>query len=329
MLSIYFFMATFPSMRARYTGPVEPTSTYRGRLAPSPTGLLHMGHVRTFAVARGRARAGLLLLRIDDLDPQRSRPEFIESAEQDLRWLGLAWAGEPRRQSLRGAAYHAAWERLVAGGFVYPCRCSRRDLAQSASAPHERSAGVEDEPLYPGTCRPAWMPASAALPRARSLRCSASLPAAPDGAQDRARWLAAGPEGANWRFRVPLDEAVRWTDGGLGPQTFTAGRHFGDFAVWRRDGVPAYQLATVVDDAAMHITEVVRGADLLLSTARQLLLCRALGLTAPAWLHCPLVVDETGNRLAKRVDALSVRSLREQGLTPAAVLALAEAARLQ
>ncbi len=297
---------------------------YRGRLAPSPTGLLHLGHVRTFAVARDRAANGSLLLRIDDLDPQRSRPVFIAAAEQDLRWLGLAWAGEPWRQSLRGHAYRAIWERLVAGGFVYPCRCSRRDLAQSATAPHEQfheqtperphepGVGVgEDEPLYPGTCRPAWLPGAHA------------------GVRQRSDWLAAGPDGANWRFRVPLDEPVRWTDGGLGPQTLTASRHFGDFAVWRRDGVPAYQLATVVDDAAMRITEVVRGADLLLSTARQLLLYRALGLSAPAWFHCPLVVDGAGNRLAKRADALSVRSLREQGLSPGAVLAMAQAARLQ
>ena len=318
-------------------------SAYRGRLAPSPTGLLHLGHVRTFAVARDRAlaAAGSLLLRIDDLDPQRSRPAFIETAEQDLRWLGLQWDGESWRQSLRGAAYRAAWERLVAGGFVYPCRCSRRDLAQSASAPHEppheppheQGAGLEDEPIYPGTCRPTWMSAPAALPRAGSLPGPASLPVNgagyPAGSKDRAQWLAAGPDGSNWRFRVALDEPVHWPDGGLGPQTFTAGRHFGDFAVWRRDCVPAYQLATAIDDAAMQITEVVRGADLLLSTARQLLLYRALGLSAPQWFHCPLVVDETGNRLAKRADALSVRSLREQGLSPAAVLAMAEAAQLQ
>ena len=310
---------------------MHSSQPYRGRLAPSPTGLLHLGHVRTFAVARDLAAAGSLLLRIDDLDPQRSRAAFIQSAEQDLRWLGLRWDGEPWRQSLRGAAYRAAWEHLVASGFVYPCRCSRRDLAQSASAPHEppheQAAGMEDEPIYPGACRPAWMPAR--LPSARSLPGPASLSATPAGSQDRAQWLAAGPDGSNWRFRVPPDEPVHWPDGALGPQTFIAGRHFGDFAVWRRDGVPAYQLATTVDDAAMQITEVVRGADLLLSTARQLLLYRALGLSAPQWLHCPLVVDETGNRLAKRSDALSVRALRKQGLSPAAVLAMAEAARLQ
>ena len=286
---------------------------YRGRLAPSPTGLLHLGHVRTFAAAHRRAgaAAGDLLLRIDDLDPQRSRPEFMEAAMEDLRWLGLQWNGEPWLQSRRDAAYRAAWERLVEDGFVYPCRCSRRELQALATAPHESpvAADGEDELVYPGTCRPA------------------GLPGAAGGDADRARWLGAGPGGANWRFRVPDGEQLRWNDGGFGPQSYGAGRQFGDFAVWRRDGVPAYQLAVVVDDAAMGITEVVRGGDLLLSTARQLLLYRALGLPAPGWFHCPLVLDERGERLAKRNEALSVRALRERGRSAAEVLAMAEQAR--
>jgi glutamyl/glutaminyl-tRNA synthetase len=284
-------------------------TSYIGRLAPSPTGLLHLGHARTFAVAHRRARAaqGLLRLRIDDLDPQRSRPKFVRAAEDDLRWLGLLWNGEPWLQSGRVGEYRAAWERLVGGGWVYPCRCSRRDVRAAVSAPHERGAAdaAEDEGIYKGNCRPVWLPGSL------------------DGRAVRERWLAAGPAGANWRFRVPDGEALQWEDRGFGPQAFTAGQDFGDFSIWRRDDVAAYQLATVVDDAAMGVTEVVRGADLLLSTARQTLLFRALGFRTPGWFHCPLMLDAQGQRLAKRSDALSIRALRESGKTPSEVLAMA------
>ncbi len=304
---------------------------YCGRLAPSPTGLLHLGHVRTFGIGFTRARrllpdgaaAGRLLLRIDDLDPGRSRAEFVTAALEDLRWLGLAWDGEPWFQSARGAEYRAAWERLVARGWVYPCRCSRRELAGMAQAPHEPAGGARaavgvhgragaeaEESIYPGTCRPVWLPGEGA------------------GAAERESWLATGPLGWNWRFRVPDGERVEFKDGGCGPQQFVARLDFGDFAVWRRDGVPAYQLATVVDDAAMGVTEVVRGADLLLSAARQMLLFRALGLEMPAWRHCALVVDARGERLAKRHDALSVRALRERGLSADEVLAMAKKASL-
>ena len=294
---------------------------YVGRLAPSPTGLLHLGHVRTFGVAHARARSfdlGSLLLRVDDLDPQRSRDAFVAAALEDLRWLGLGWDGEPWFQSGRGAAYRLAWERLVERGWVYPCCCSRGELARIAGAPHEGAVGGSGaamaepaEVVYPGTCRPLWPPEAAA------------------GVAEREAWLAAGPEGRNWRFRVPDGKRVAFVDGGCGPQRFVAGRDFGDFAVWRRDGIPAYQLATVVDDAAMGVTEVVRGADLLLSTARQMLLLRALGLENPAWWHCPLVVDARGERLAKRTDALSVRALREQGVSAAEVVKMTRAARVE
>src|SRR5262249_21760726 len=155
----------------------------------------------------------------------------------------------------------------------------------------------DDEPLYPGTCRPA--------PDAAHLRNRVTAEAA----------VAISPAGGNWRFRVPDDEEIFFTDLHLGPQGLTPGRDFGDFIVWRRDDVPAYQLAVVVDDAAMQITEVVRGADLLRSTARQILLFRALGLTAPDYYHCDLVRDDTGVRLAKRHDALSLRKLREDDWT--------------
>jgi glutamyl-tRNA synthetase len=178
-------------------------------------------------------------------------------------------------------------------------------LAAAVSAPHEEDerndesarGGVQDdddEPIYPGRCRPA---AGAVVP-------------------------AREPAGVNWRFRISDGETIRFEDSGMGPCTYVAGRGFGDFVVWRRDDVPAYQLACVVDDATMQITEVVRGADLLKSTARQILLYRALGLAPPLWHHCPLVRDAAGQRLAKRTEALSLRALRERGLTPAEVRAM-------
>jgi glutamyl/glutaminyl-tRNA synthetase len=272
-------------------------STYRGRLAPSPTGFLHLGHARTFWVAQQRALAaqGTLILRDEDLDPNRSQPHFRRAMMEDLRWLGLQWQEGPDvggpfgpyTQSQRHDLYRDAWRRLMAGGWLYPCRCSRKDLALAMQAPHD------DEGVYPGTCRPATMTAE----------------------------QVDTPSGANWRFRVTDGEAVVFQDGHFGPQRFIAGRDFGDFLVWRRDDLAAYQLAVVVDDAAMGITEVVRGADLLKSTARQILLARALGVASPTWYHCALVVDEQGQRLAKRHDTLSLRKLREQGRQPEELLA--------
>ena len=275
-------------------------SSYRGRLAPSPTGLLHIGHARTFWIAAQRAieNQGALILRNEDLDPQRSRAEFAHAMIEDLRWLGIRWsegpdcggAYGPYAQSERRAHYLEAWRRLREGGFLYPCNCSRKDLAQSANAPND----ADDEPVYPGTCRERK-----------------------DGAEFKE------PAGMNWRFRVPNGEEIEFADLNLGRQRYVAGGDFGDFLVWRRDEVPAYQLAVVVDDTAMMITEVVRGADLLMSTARQLLLLRALGYAAPDYFHCDLVRDAAGVRLAKRQDALSIRHLRETGMTPERVLEVA------
>jgi glutamyl-tRNA synthetase len=265
---------------------------YRTRLAPSPTGLLHLGHARTFWTAQQRARThdGTLVLRIEDLDSARVRPEFTDALLADLRWFGFAWQEGPDcggpfgpyAQSERRSFFLAALEKLRATGLLYPCTCSRKDIQSAARAPH---AADDAEPLHPGICR------SNQKSKIANKKFS-------------------------WRFRVPDGEAISFIDAHLGPQQFIAGRHFGDFVVWRHDDVPAYQLAVVVDDAAMQITEVVRGADLLVSTARQLLLYRALGLTPPAFYHCPLMTDESGQRLAKRHDALSLRALREQGLTP-------------
>ena len=271
-------------------------SGYRGRLAPSPTGLLHLGHARTFWIAAQRASGhnGTLILRNEDLDPQRSKPEFVSAMIEDLCWLGIRWSEgpdcggpyAPYSQSERRAHYLAAWRKLRDLGAIYPCTCSRKDLAQAATAPNDS----DDEPIYPGRCR------------SRTDAASFSEPA-----------------GVNWRFRVPENEKIGFNDLHLGSQMFTAGRDFGDFVIWRRDDVPAYQLAVVVDDIAMKITEVVRGADLLKSTARQLLLYRTLGCSPPDFYHCDLLLDDSGVRLAKRHDVLSIRRLRQNGYTPAEV----------
>jgi len=274
-----------------------PKTIYRGRIAPSPTGYLHVGHALTFWRAQERARAagGELVLRVEDLDPARCRLEFRAALVQDLHWFGLRWeegpdvGGEfgPYVQSERRAFYFDALKKMHAAGWVYPCHCSRKDIAGAALAPHDEN----EEPIYPGTCRPLEKPAFAA-------------PGDLIGQE------------INWRFRVPNDEVFVFTDLRLGKQTAVAGRDFGDFIVWRRDDVPAYQLAVVVDDAAMRMTEVVRGEDLLTSTFRQLLIYRALGLEAPKFYHTALVTDERGIRLAKRNASLSLRALRESGATP-------------
>jgi glutamyl-tRNA synthetase len=289
----------------------DSSSVYRGRLAPSPTGLLHLGHARTFWVAAERAAAhrGQLILRNEDLDAQRCRAEFVSAMIEDLRWLGIEWsegpdcggACGPYAQSDRQGHYLRAWERLRELGMIYPCVCSRRDVGVAAGAPNEG----DDEPMYPGTCRANDSGAA----RLRLRGTDEASVATQAGVQ------SAEPKGVNWRFHVPDGEEICFDDLHLGPQRFVAGRDFGDFIVWRRDDVPAYQLAVVVDDAAMQITEVVRGADLLKSTARQILLFRGLELTVPDYYHCDLVRDEAGVRLAKRHDALSIRKLRELGWT--------------
>jgi len=270
---------------------------YRGRLAPTPTGLLHVGHARTFALAAHRAGGGTLVLRMEDLDAARCRPEFAAAAIEDLRWLGLGWqegpdiggAHAPYTQSQRMTSFRSTWRRLHATGLIYPCDKSRRDVDRALGAPH---AEDDAEPIFPTELRPA---------------------------PDEGRSLTE-PGSLNWRFRVPDGETVTFEDALQGPHAFVAGEDFGDFLVWRRDGFPAYELAVVSDDHDMAITEVVRGADLLLSTARQLLLYRALGWGAPAWAHAPLVVDADGRRLAKRSAGLSIRELRERGRSPSEVL---------
>jgi glutamyl-tRNA synthetase len=262
---------------------------YRGRIAPTPTGWLHIGHAATFFQAHRRAReaGGEIFLRIEDLDPHRCKSEFASAAMEDLKWLGIDWDGEPAFQSRRRPLHLAAWKHLRDSGLIYPCRHSRKEIA--TLAPHE------EEPVFP----PEWR-----APPAEALEYSL-------------------PGGVNWRFRVPDGESIVFEDGKSGRIEKTAGRDFGDFLIWNRDDIPAYELAVVVDDIAMGITEVVRGADLLTSTARQILLHRAFGADSPAWFHCPLVCDAEGRRLAKRTGGLEIRALRESGKSPGEVLEMA------
>ncbi|CAN5150498.1 tRNA glutamyl-Q(34) synthetase GluQRS [soil metagenome] len=229
-------------------------------------------------------------MRVEDLDRGRVRTGVMETQLAELRWLGLDWdegpdiggGYGPYLQSEREDRYRVALETLAAAGLLYACGCSRREIAAAASAPHAGDEG----PRYPGTC----------MARA----CTAD--ALPGG-------------GVALRFRVP-PEPVRFEDDVQGAQCFAPARECGDFVVRRRDGVAAYQLAVTVDDAAMGITHVVRGADLLPSTARQLLLYRALGLEAPAWLHVPLLLDGEGERFAKRRAGTTLASLRDAGVSP-------------
>jgi glutamyl-tRNA synthetase len=296
-------------------------SSYRGRLAPSPTGYLHVGHARTFWTAFERASEadGTLVMRMEDLDPERSRPIYAKGSMDDLRWLGISWQEgpdvggpyAPYAQSERKSIYFEAWRKLLRGGYLFPCRCSRKDLESALSAPYESFRPganatpepdlLDDEPVYPGTCR------------LFEDRHSQQLYEMETEIGEQRSFT--------WRFRVPDGEVIQFEDGNLGWQRFVAGEDFGDFVVWRRDGIPSYQLACVADDAAMNITEVVRGEDLLKSTARQILLNRALGFENPDWFHGRLVMDANGRRLAKRHDALSLRAMRLSGLTPKEVQA--------
>ena len=267
---------------------------YRGRLAPTPTGYLHRGHARTFLTAQERARShgGKLILRVEDLDRDRCNPEFVAALLEDLSWAGLSWdegpdAGGPFQsyyQSDRLEHYRTAWDRLRGSETVFPCDCSRKDVRRAAQAPHSEGG----ELIYPGICRDR-----------------------PFDFEDEESALA-----VNWRFRVPAGETISFEDGNYGHKEFVAGRDFGDFLIWRKDGIPSYELAVVADDIAMGITEVVRGEDLLMSTARQLLLYEALGAKPPAFYHCPLVRDNDGRRLAKRDKAASLRELRQAGCDP-------------
>jgi glutamyl-tRNA synthetase len=276
----------------------------RGRFAPSPTGELHLGNARTALLAWlwARSEGGAFVMRVEDLDRPRVRPGLAQQQLGELAWLGLDWdegpdaatlaergANSPYFQSARGHLYDAAIERLRQGGHVYECFCSRAELA-AAGAPH----GPQDEgPRYPGTC--AQLSEAQRAERARTRKPSL-------------------------RLRVPPGP-VEFSDLLAGAQRFDPQAEVGDFVLQRADDIHAYQLAVVVDDAAMAITQVLRGADLLSSTARQLVLYRLLGLPEPRWAHAPLVLAPDGQRLSKRDRAVSLSALRAAGTDPARLVA--------
>ncbi|MFM9066472.1 MAG: tRNA glutamyl-Q(34) synthetase GluQRS [Planctomycetota bacterium] len=298
----------------------------RGRLAPSPTGALHLGNARTFLLAwlSLRAQGGTVVLRIEDLDGPRIKPAATQSVIEDLHWLGLDWdegpdvggPWGPYLQTERGPLYEQAFERLRAAGVLYPCGCSRSDIERAASAPHPGEEG----PRYPGTCRPATrtpsiLPPATELPAAElpAPELPPAVAAAGKGEQGGGRSGAA--VAAAWRFLTPT-EPQRFTDGRHGPQVHDLQATLGDFVVRKANGTPAYQLAVVVDDAAMRITEVVRGDDLLSSTPRQLLIYRTLNWEPPQFYHVPLMIGPDGRRLAKRHGDSRLAMYREAGLSP-------------
>jgi glutamyl-tRNA synthetase len=289
---------------------------------------------------RARNAGGKLVFRNEDLDYQRCKPEFVRAMYEDLRWLGLDWdegfyldgvshgSFGPYSQSERRSFYLDAWRKLRDSGLIYPCTCSRKDLERALSAPHEdevQAGPLHGAPLHGAESNrraqaPSPWPASwednSAQPGAAAVQFQDDELPYPGTCREKIGTAKDydSPAGVSWRFKVPDGETISFDDGYFGRQEFIAGRDFADFLLWRRDDIPAYQLAVVVDDAAMQITEVVRGEDLLKSTARQLLLIRALEYSVPAYFHCPLLRDEKNVRLAKRHDALSLRTLREQGV---------------
>ncbi len=272
----------------------------RGRFAPTPSGRMHLGNVFAALVAwlSVRAAGGEMVLRIEDLDPRAASRERAELLMDDLRWLGLDWDEGPFWQSERGSAYDDAIERLAQAGLTYPCFCSRAEL-HAASAPH----ASDGTPVYAGTCR--GLAAEEA-----ALRASVRPPAT--------------------RLRVPdADDpagVIEFCDLAYGPQREVLARECGDFLVRRSDGVVAYQLAVVVDDALMGVTQVVRGCDLLGSCARQIYLCRLLGFEPPEYGHVPLLVAPDGRRLSKREKDLDLGALRERGVTAERVVGTLAAA---
>jgi glutamyl-tRNA synthetase len=275
---------------------IDDPKTYRGRIAPTPSGLLHVGHARTFWIAwwRSRISSGSLIYRNEDLDPQRCKANFTQAALEDMLWLGLNWeegpdiggVHAPYHQSQRTGIFRKAFFQLMSRGFLYPCRRSRKELREYAVS-HGLST---QDPIYPVS----WRPKEFSMEELEQFSDCA------------------------WRFRVPTGRVICFEDQNskLGHVCYEAGKDFGDFVVWRRDDVPAYELAVVVDDIAMGITEVVRGQDLLMSTARQILLFEALEATAPAYFHCPLLLDEEGRKLSKSLDSRSIEQHRLSGVLP-------------
>ncbi|MBL8911003.1 MAG: tRNA glutamyl-Q(34) synthetase GluQRS [Archangium sp.] len=252
--------------------------SFVGRFAPSPTGRLHLGNLRSALLGwlHMRALGGAFLLRIEDLDRDRCKPQFTEGIYEDLKWLGLDWDGEVLVQSARASLYDEQLAKLEKAGLAYRCWCSRAEVARAASAPHVGEEG----PIYPGTCRNGGVPKEGREPA--------------------------------WRFRVASGN-VSFTDSLRGTVTQDVEHEVGDFVIRRADGVASYQLAVVVDDALCGVTHVLRGDDLLSSTPRQMLLQRALGFSTPEYAHVPLLMQSDGKRLAKRDGASTVAGLRALG----------------
>ena len=265
-----------------------------GRLAPSPTGLLHLGNAWAFWLAwlDIRSLGGKLVLRLENIDPARSRAEYEQALRKDLAWLGLDWDTEAPPQSTRGARYDQVLEALACRGLSYPCYCTRKELRSLAGAPHMNDAGAP----YPGTCR--------------NLTTG-----------ERAALEAAGRR-SSLRLRCPAKAIWRFTDRVRGAQSATLEDCGGDFALRRSDGVYAYQLAVVVDDLDQGVTSVVRGCDILISTPRQMYLYSLLQAEPPSYAHIPLVLDHEGERLAKRHGSLSLAALRDAGIRPETLLGL-------
>jgi glutamyl-tRNA synthetase len=265
------------------------------RLAPSPTGALHLGNARTFLVnwLLARQHGWHVILRIEDLDGPRIKKGADQLAVEDLRWLGIDWDEGPVYQSTRMSRYREAIDRLIAAGRAYPCTCTRKEVDAAASAPHAEDGAA----VYPGTCRGRY----GSIADART---------------------AAGREPAI-RFDTRGD-AIEFVDEFSGPLRFDVAEQLGDFVIAKADGTPAYQLAVVVDDAEMGVTDVVRGDDLLDSTPRQILLYRALGMAdrIPIYTHLPLVVGADGRRHAKRHGDTRLATYREQGVPGTAILKL-------
>lgn len=296
-----------------------PSSTVRGRLAPSPTGYAHLGNAWAFLLAwcAVRVKGGSLIMRLEDIDPQRSRPEFATAMIEDLQYLGLDWDEGPGatgaaipntadtcepgpamqtmaathtckpiqiyEQSQRTKYYTDALTQLDHDGLIYPCFCTHKELRTLAAAPHSDDTNAS----YPGICR--------------------------NMSQAARKAALQGGRKAALRLRCP-ETTICFTDAVQGPQCFSPAQWGGDFALRRSDGVTAYQLAVAVDDGLMQITQVVRGRDILPSTPRQILLLRALGLGVPEYAHIPLLLDAEGNRLAKRHQSLTLRNLWQRGI---------------
>ncbi len=279
------------------------------RLAPSPTGAMHLGNARTFlinwAIARGQGHR--LLLRIEDLDGPRVKEGASEQAIEDLRWLGIDWEGGPLYQRSDLAPYRDALARLKQQGLVYPCTCTRSEVVAVQSAPH----GDDHELRYPGTCRPGAGVSGTGGGGARGI-----------GGGGGGGGVALATDAAAWRVVVP-DEVVQFTDQLCGPQRVDVQQQVGDFVVATKAGLPAYQLAVVVDDARQGVTEVIRGDDLIRSTGRQLWLYRMLDLTpVPQYIHVPLVLGPDGRRLAKRHGDTKLATYRQQGVRSERVIGL-------